>query len=54
MAHYKNTAPGMRGIITKGGETVWAEPGETVEVADAVKVPDDFEKATTKPADKPV
>ncbi len=52
MAKFTNTAPGMRGIVTKSGETVWAEPGETVEVADADKVPDDFDKGPAKPADK--
>lgn len=50
MAHFTNTAPGLRGIVTKGGETVWAEPGETVEVTDADKVPDDFEKGAAKTA----
>ena len=43
MAKYTNNGVGMRGIVTKGGETVWAEPGETIEVVDADKVPDDFE-----------
>lgn len=43
MAHYKNNGAGMRGIVNKGGETIWAEPGETIEVADADKVPEDFE-----------
>lgn len=53
MAKFTNTAPGMRGIVTKDGDTVWAEPGETIEVTDADKVPDDFEKAAAKPAAKP-
>lgn len=43
MAQYTNNGAGMRGIVTKSGETVWAEPGETIEVADADKVPEDFE-----------
>lgn len=43
MARYTNTGAGMRGIVTEGGETIWAEPGETIEVLDAAKVPDDFE-----------
>lgn len=32
MAHYTNNGAGMRGIVTEDGNTVWLEPGETVEL----------------------
>jgi hypothetical protein len=32
MAKFTNTAVGARGINIEGGETVWVEPGQTVDV----------------------
>jgi len=49
MAYFTNTGEGARGIVTKAGLTIWAEPGETIEVADADKVHADFEKSAKAP-----
>lgn len=46
MAKFTNTADGARGIVTKDGNTVWIEPGQSVDVEDAdeAKVPEGVEK----------
>lgn len=46
MAKFTNGGPGPRGINLKSGATVFADPGETVELdeKDVSHVHDDFEK----------
>lgn len=43
MASYTNKGEGARGVVDSDGNTIWAEPGQTIEVANADKVHPDFE-----------